>query len=101
MLRFGSSGSGGVINVIDGRIPTEIPESTEASARIGFSSVDSGKEGAASIKQNLGNNLVLHLRWNMERELKIIESQVSLKVKFSMKVKKIMTKIMMKIMMRS
>ena len=26
LLRYGSSGSGGIINVIDGRIPTELPE---------------------------------------------------------------------------
>ena len=73
ILRFGSSGSGGVINVIDGRIPTEIPKSTQASARIGFSSVDSGKEGAASIEQSLGNNLVLHLdgTWRETKDYRI------------------------------
>ena len=61
LLRFGSSGAGGVVNVIDGRIPTDFPDGqTDASIRIGASSVDSGAEGAASIDQRVGN-FVIHL----------------------------------------
>lgn len=61
LLRYGSSGSGGVVNVIDGRIPTEIPEDgLNGAFRIGASSVDNGREVAGSIDTALGN-LVLHL----------------------------------------
>lgn len=61
LLRYGSSGSGGIVNVIDGRIPTEFPEGeTDASVRIGASSVDAAAEGAASVDQRFGN-FVLHL----------------------------------------
>ena len=62
ILRYGSSGAGGIVNVIDGRIPTAVPEDgTEAAFRIGATSVDSGFEAAASVDQALGNNFVLHL----------------------------------------
>jgi len=61
LLRYGSSGSGGIINVIDGRIPSEFPDGkTDASVRIGASSVDSGAEAAASVDHRSGN-IVLHL----------------------------------------
>ncbi len=61
LLRYGSSGAGGVVNTIDGRIPDQFPEDgTEASIRIGASSVDSGSEAAAAIDQRIGN-FVLHL----------------------------------------
>jgi len=61
LLRYGSSGSGGIVNVIDGRIPSDFPDGqTDASIRIGASSVDSGAEGAASIDQRAGN-FVFHL----------------------------------------
>ncbi len=61
LLRFGSSGSGGVVNVIDGRIPHSIPEGSEAAVRIGASSVDLGRELAASVDQAVGSNVALHL----------------------------------------
>ena len=61
LLRYGSSGAGGVVNVIDGRIPTEIPEDgLNGAFRIGASSVDAGREVAGSIDTALGN-FVLHL----------------------------------------
>ena len=42
LLRYGSSGSGGIVNVIDGRVPRDFPDGqTDASVRIGASSVDS------------------------------------------------------------
>jgi len=61
LLRYGSSGSGGIVNVIDGRIPRDMPDGqTDATVRIGASSVDSAGEVAASIDQRAGN-LVFHL----------------------------------------
>jgi len=60
LLRYGSSGSGGIINVIDGRIPTELPENgVDGAVRIGASSVDNGREAAGSIDFGAGN-LVFH-----------------------------------------
>jgi iron complex outermembrane receptor protein len=50
LLRFGSSGSGGVVNVIDGRIPDVEPDAPlSGAARIGYTSVDEGKEAAFGI----------------------------------------------------
>lgn len=61
LLRYGSSGSGGVVNVIDGRIPTEVPEDgINGAFRVGASSVDNGREVAGSIDAGAGN-FVLHL----------------------------------------
>ena len=60
LLRYGSSGSGGIINVIDGRIPTEKPEDgVDGAVRIGASSVDNGREAAGSVDFGAGN-LVFH-----------------------------------------
>lgn len=61
ILRFGSSGAGGVVNVIDGRIPNEVPDGIEASFRMAATSVDTGFEFAGSVDQALGSNLVLHI----------------------------------------
>jgi iron complex outermembrane receptor protein len=67
LLRFGSSGSGGVVNVLDGRIPRDMPDGqTDAAVRIGASSVDSGAEAAASIDQRAGN-VVFHLDGTFRR----------------------------------
>ncbi len=60
LLRYGSSGSGGIINVIDGRIPADKPDGIDGAVRIGASSVDNGREGAASLDVGAGN-IVLHL----------------------------------------
>jgi iron complex outermembrane receptor protein len=61
LLRYGSSGAGGVVNVIDGRIPDSLPEGGfDASLRFGGSTVDDGREIAVSTDQALGN-FVLHL----------------------------------------
>ena len=61
LLRYGSSGSGGIVNVIDGRVPRDFPDGqTDASVRIGASSVDSSGEVAASLDQRAGN-LVFHI----------------------------------------
>ncbi|PHR60225.1 MAG: TonB-dependent receptor [Robiginitomaculum sp.] len=62
VLRFGSSGSGGIVNVIDGRIPDAMPDGKfDGAFRIGASSVDSGREVAGSFDTAIGSNLVLHL----------------------------------------
>ena len=61
LLRYGSSGSGGIVNVIDGRIPDTVPEGRTGAVRIGASSVDQGREVAGSLDQALGPNLVFHL----------------------------------------
>ena len=61
LLRYGSSGAAGVVNVIDGRIPTKLPEGgRDVSVRIGASSVDLGREVAGSIDQAIGENVVAH-----------------------------------------
>ena len=55
LLRFGSAASGGVINVIDGRIPDRVPnKSAKRKARIGLSSVDNGYETAMGSDIALG-----------------------------------------------
>lgn len=60
LLRYGSSGSGGIVNVIDGRIPTETLEGLEGAIRIGASSVDNGYETAGSLNFGAGN-FVFHI----------------------------------------
>ena len=61
LLRYGSSGSGGIVNVIDGRIPTEVPEDgIDGALRVAATSVDNGFEAAGSVDIGAGN-LVLHL----------------------------------------
>ena len=60
LLRYGSSGSGGIINIIDGRIPSDVPEDgIDGAFRIGASSVDNGREAAGSIDFGAGN-VVFH-----------------------------------------
>ena len=55
MLLYGSSAAGGVVNVFDGRIPTEVPENGVTGAlRVGGSSVDDGVETAGSFDIRLG-----------------------------------------------
>ena len=66
LLRYGSSGSGGIVNVIDGRIPDVVPEDGfEGAVRAGFSTVDEGYDFAgafdAKLFQSQGGALVLHL----------------------------------------
>ena len=74
LLRYGSSGSAGVVNVIDGRIPREVPEDgLDGAVRFGVSSVDLGREVAGSIDYGIGSNLVLHLdgTWREADDYKI------------------------------
>jgi len=61
LLRYGSSGAGGVVNVIDGRIPDSLPEDgLDGAFRVGASSVDAGREVAGSLDKAIGN-FVVHL----------------------------------------
>ena len=61
LLRYGSSGSGGIINIIDGRIPTEVPDGIDGTVRVGASTVDDGREIAGSVDIAATDHLVLHL----------------------------------------
>jgi len=65
-LSYGSNAVGGVINIIDGRIPSVIPADTlSGRARLGFGSVADDYSGAASFTAKIaGTNdkaLILHL----------------------------------------
>ena len=61
LLRYGSSGAGGIINILDGRIPTEVPEDRiDGAIRVGASSVDNGFELAGSVDIAAGSNFVIH-----------------------------------------
>lgn len=57
MLMYGSSAAGGVVNVIDGRIPTaKVEGGLTGAARVGYSHNTRGVEGAASLTGNLWEN---------------------------------------------
>lgn len=65
MLLYGSSATGGVINVFNGRIPTAAPEDgLDGSVRVGTSTVDNGIETSGGFDLKLGefggNALVFH-----------------------------------------
>ncbi len=56
MLLYGSSAAGGVVNVISGRIPTEVPEDDiDVSATLGLSTADSGFDGAGAFDVKVGD----------------------------------------------
>ncbi len=55
VLRYGSAANGGVVNVTDGRIPSEVPEkNVNAAARAGTSTVDNAYEFAAATNVLIG-----------------------------------------------
>ena len=55
MLLYGSSAAGGVVNVFNGRIPTERPEGgVDGALRIGQSTVDDGVEASGGFDVELG-----------------------------------------------
>ncbi|GGY47166.1 TonB-dependent receptor [Parvularcula lutaonensis] len=55
LLRYGSSASGGVVNVLDGRIASEVPEDGfDIAGRYAFTSVDEGSTGSAGAQVHLG-----------------------------------------------
>ncbi len=61
LLRYGSSGAGGVVNVIDGRIPSEMPDDITGALRLGGTSVDDGWDAAGSVDIPIAGQFVLHL----------------------------------------
>lgn len=65
MLIYGSSAAGGVVNVMDSRIPTAAPEGGfDGAIRYGYTSVDEGHEATAAFNALLGTygdtQIVLH-----------------------------------------
>lgn len=65
MLMYGSSAAGGVVNVIDSRIPTLLPENGfEGAARYAFSTVDNGHEATVGFNALIGETdnaqIILH-----------------------------------------
>ncbi len=59
-LRFGSSGVGGVVNVLDGRIPTEVPENIyDATVRGSYGTNARDRAGAAAVDVGVGQ-FVIH-----------------------------------------
>lgn len=56
LLRFGSSAAGGVVNVLDGRIASEVPEGgLDLAGRVAYTSVDEGTEASLGGQVHLGN----------------------------------------------
>ncbi len=65
MLLYGSSAAGGVVNVISGRIPTEVPEDGfDVTGTIGLTTVDDGFDGSGAFDVKIGEfgggAIVLH-----------------------------------------
>ncbi|MEM6858810.1 MAG: TonB-dependent receptor [Pseudomonadota bacterium] len=61
-LLFGSQAIGGVVNVIDGRIPTSVPENGfSVDALTAFDTANDLRSGGAAVDFGLGDNLVFHL----------------------------------------
>lgn len=54
-LRFGSGAIGGVVNVIDNRIPSEIPEQTGGAVEIRHATVNDGKTGVFKLDGGAGS----------------------------------------------
>lgn len=53
-LQFGSGAIGGVVNVVDNRIPRELPYGVEGEAEVSYSTVDEGKYGKVDVTGNQG-----------------------------------------------
>ncbi len=53
-LQFGSGAIGGVVNVVDNRIPRELPYDVEGEAEVSYSTVDEGKYGKVDVTGNQG-----------------------------------------------
>lgn len=59
-LLYGSGASGGLVNVVNHRIPERMPDGLEGNAIIQYETVNKGRTGAASV--NAGDsNLAMHL----------------------------------------
>ena len=61
-LLYGSNAVGGVVNIIDSRIPNVIPDGgVNGKARLSFDSVSNDRSGSASINVGISNNIALHV----------------------------------------
>jgi iron complex outermembrane receptor protein len=61
-LLYGSNAVGGVVNIIDNRIPTFVPENgVSGKARISADSVSNDRSGGGTFNAALTDNLVLHV----------------------------------------
>lgn len=54
-LQYGSGAIGGVVNVVDNRIPQEMPYGTEGEAELRYSTVDNGKFGKVDVTTGKDN----------------------------------------------
>ncbi len=54
-LQYGSGAIGGVVNVVDKRIPQEMPYGTEGEAELRYSTVDNGKFGKVDVTTGKDN----------------------------------------------
>ncbi|MBU3021078.1 TonB-dependent receptor [Aestuariibacter sp. A3R04] len=54
-LQYGSGAIGGVVNVVDKRIPQEMPYGTEGEAELRYSTVDNGKFGKVDVTAGAGD----------------------------------------------
>lgn len=67
-LLFGSSAIGGVVNVIDSRIPRRVPEEAiHADGILTYGSAANERSGNASISVPVGGNFVLHVDGNYSK----------------------------------
>ena len=60
-LRFGNGAIGGVVNIIDNRIPTSVPESTESAIELRHNSANSGDNAVFKIDGGEGN-----IAWHLD-----------------------------------
>jgi iron complex outermembrane receptor protein len=61
-LRYGTSAIGGLVNVLDGRIPTEVPNAeVAADLAAGFGSAATERRAAAGVTARLGQTLALRV----------------------------------------
>ncbi|HMM76444.1 MAG TPA: TonB-dependent receptor [Gammaproteobacteria bacterium] len=60
-LLYGSGASGGLVNVVDDRIPSALPERVNGEVLGQYETVDDGRTGAFRVDGGLGQHLALHL----------------------------------------
>lgn len=61
-LLYGNNAIGGVVNIIDNRIPNVIPDGgVNGKARLSFDSVSNDRSGSASINIGISDNIALHV----------------------------------------
>lgn len=63
-LLYGSGAIGGLVNVVNERIPTELPQATTGTVESRYSSVDQGKNASASVDTAAGQ-FALHIDGNI------------------------------------